>query len=127
MLRFGCGLPSSKLTDLSTFGKLTMKWVSGCHFPGDGGVRTSVFVLQQRVVRGKTPALEAQRPPQRDLVRGQAGLVISKLSPGLVQHGEDLLPGRGIADEIRPSNSVALQTPKLQTLDPETSTINHES
>ena len=27
----------------------------GCHFPGDGGVRASVSVLQQRVVRERTP------------------------------------------------------------------------
>ena len=35
----------------------------GCHFPGDGGVRTSVSVLQERVVRERTHGPSCPRTP----------------------------------------------------------------
>ena len=36
-----------------------------CHFPGDGGVRTSVSVLQQRVVRERTQGPSCPQIPAR--------------------------------------------------------------
>ena len=53
----------------------------GCHVPGDGGVRAPVSVLQQQVVRERTPGPSCPHTPAWGL-RGHAGLVINKLPYG---------------------------------------------
>ena len=51
----------------------------GCHFPGDGGFRASVSVLEQQVTCERTPGPSC---PHTVLVRGHAGPVTNKLSRG---------------------------------------------
>ena len=52
----------------------------GCPFPGDGGVRTSVSLLEERVVCERNRDLSRTRPPQMFLVCDHAGLVIDKFA-----------------------------------------------